>query len=62
MFERSYSSAEVHEDWKKANVTIYLQEGKERGSMELQAGQAYLNTWDSNGAANLGNHLQTYEG
>jgi len=42
IFERSWRTGEVPEDWKKANVTPIFKKGQEGGPRELQAGQPHL--------------------
>ena len=59
IFERSWRTGEVPEDWRKANVTPVFKEGKKE---EPQASQPHLHPWKGDGAAHSGSHLQASGG
>lgn len=44
----------------KEYVTVYIQEGQERGPKEPQISQLHLDTWKGDRANNPVNHFQTY--
>jgi len=62
IFERSWRTGEVPEDWRKANVHSNLQKGQERGPRELQAGQPHLHPGKDDGAPYPGGHHQASGG
>ena len=57
IFERSWRTGEVPEDWRKASVTPVFKKGKKpRGPRELQAGQPHLHPRKGDGATYPGGH------
>jgi len=62
IFERSWRTGEVPEDWRKASVASSLQKGQEWGHRELQASQPHLHPWKGDGAAHSGGHHQASGG
>lgn len=60
IISKRQGSGRAHKDWKKANVTSYIQEGK-RG--ELQSDQPHCNYWEDELEKNsLRRIVQTYYG
>jgi len=56
IFERSWRTGEVPEDWRKSSVTPIFK--KEGGPRELQAGQPHLHPVKGDGAAHSRGHHQ----
>ncbi|GAB0210105.1 hypothetical protein GRJ2_003476300 [Grus japonensis] len=53
IYQQSWLTGEVPDNWKVANIDVHLQEGPERGSRELQACQPDLSTGEDYGAVHL---------
>ena len=63
IFERSWRTGEVPEDWRKANVTpIFKRRRQEGGPRELQAGQPHLHPGKGDGASYPRGHQQASGG
>ena len=63
IFERSWRTGEVPEDWRKASVTSIFKKGKKvLGPRELQAGQPHLHPGKDDGATHSRGHHQASGG
>jgi len=58
IFQRSWRTGEVPENWRRANVTPIFRKGQEGGPSELQARQPHLHPGKGDGAAYPGGHQQ----
>ncbi|CAM5142384.1 unnamed protein product, partial [Natator depressus] len=64
IFENSWQSGEVPDDWKKTNVVpiFFKKKKKKKGKEELQASQPHLSLWKSHGTGPQGINFEALRG
>jgi len=58
IFERSWRTGEVPEDWRKANVTPVFKKSKREDRGNYRASQPHFCPWKVDGTAHSGGHFQ----
>ncbi|XP_040400941.1 uncharacterized protein LOC121063970 [Cygnus olor] len=62
IFERSWRTGEVPEEWKTASVMLVFKKGQEGRHGQLRASQPHLHPWKGDGTAFPGGHFQACGG